>query len=219
MGGINPHNDAWNKARDEHFKSFYIDCISESSDAIIGHDKFGQLMHTSYRHRDDSDDVSIVTQSIHDVRGLKCPICSVAWGRGVESMVNQIFHCSMEKWMHQTCYDGVVAHNEFMLFYWALVDAKLRFSGLREIPNEYDGRRPWYETDLIEYANVKLKFGHRKRVDVIEITGVSMPNNIFEKEDVTKDISPTSVMIHAWSEDDVRRYIKEIAAALRGKVA
>lgn len=219
MDGHLPHSQAWNEARSNHFKSFYIDCISENSDAIIGHAKSGQLMYTLYCHEDDSDDVRIVTRPIHDVRGLKCPICSVVWVNGVRSIVNQTFHCAMEKWVHMTCQEGVLIYNEYELFYGAIVMAGLRFSGLREIPNEYDGRRPWYETDLTEYVNVKLKFGHRKRVDVIEIIGAPIPSNIFENEDVTKEIGPTRVMIHAWSDDDVRRYVKEIAAVLQNKTS
>jgi hypothetical protein len=187
-----------------------VNAICSDGNGVVGYDEFGQLVYSRNEGR------GAISTFIRDVRKEKCAICGGGWTETPKSMANQFYHSAREKWMHETCYVGVLAHNEHEKFFYALVDAKLKFSGLREIPNEYGGawNTTWYETDLLDHPGAKMKFGSRKRVDVVSLSGADMAG-LFEHEDVTKDAGADGVMIHAWSDEKVREYVKEIAKRLK----
>lgn len=165
---------------------------------------------------------------IGDPRGHKCRICLQGWTLTVESLEDQEYWDSHEEWVHLSCSVRYAALQERDMWYGALIEAGIRFHGFEEIPNEYCpntpfyGRRPWYRVALIDSRRT-LKLGRRKRVYSMEIES-AMPGaglysleqaqELLKAEDVTKEIRPDGLLIHAWGRDKAREYVKAFAKIL-----
>ena len=105
---------------------------------------------------------------------------------------------------------------------------------IESIPNEYWPKNdiwgkltPWYRVRLLkrlpkenqtyEERNCavgrRLKLGRRKRVYVLKIEDGPAPydeklaQELFAKEDVTKEIGRETVMVHAWGKDKAKEYL------------
>lgn len=187
-----------------------------TDDGLVGYDQFGQLVVTK-------KDGNFETSSfIADVRGKTCIICSHGWEPTSVSMVDQFHWDLVGDYVHESCLDRHTGLIERREFFHALVAARVRFSGLRPIPNEYHGaamkERPWYVAELLDYP-VAFKLGARKRVDHVEVIaqgGLVLAwygdaEKAFAAEDVTKHFSPASVLLHAWTTEKMREYVKKLA--------
>lgn len=165
---------------------------------------------------------------IGDPRGHKCRICLQGWLLTTESLEDQAWSREYEEWCHLSCQIRYSGLKERDMWFGALVGAGIRFHGLEAIPNEYwcndpwYGQRPWYRVRLLDSRRT-LKLGKRKRVYCLEIES-AMPGagfysqeqaqDLFKMEDVTKTIRPDSLLIHAWSDDKAREYLKAFAQIL-----
>lgn len=194
--------------------------MSDGFRKFIGYDEFGQFYSTVRE-----DDGMTIGRIICDVRGKVCPICNQQWQENPDSINDQFFWRSHEKWAHETCFVRYLALQDFDLFYDSLCKANIRFEKLNPIKNGYYsdrsvwGRlRPWYSVQPLDYP-CTIELGRRKRVFQIKVISNCMnPNafsSLFADEDVTKEFSnEIPVMIHAWSEEDLREYLMVIAGAM-----
>lgn len=195
----------------------------------IGYDEHGQLWHVR------QEGTRRTSAMIGNPIGHICPLCGRGWETRTESIIDQFHHQASRRWLHESCFVRHLAFNEHMLWYNALVDARIRFDGLSEIKNEYGGawNTPWYEVFVLSdgknetsFNEPRIKLGRRKRVWSMELwaaeacaTKCKMFPNLealkdFEKEDVTKEIGQHRVLIHAWTEEKARENLKVFARAL-----
>jgi hypothetical protein len=78
-------------------------------------------------------------------------------------------------------------------------------------------KQSWYYAELIEHP-VKFVMGRRKRVYSLEVVpqgGTKLEwckqaEKAFETESVTKKFGAGGVLLHAWSDDDLHRYVRKI---------
>lgn len=183
----------------------------------IGLDGFGQMMH--YYERDGYSGCHIV----EDVRGQTCELCGQKWKLTTASWIDQFLHSDFGVLLHQSCYLRYLGFKQKTDWFWALCDARLRFTKFDHLKNEYGGawNTPWYRTRLPDH-DAFLKLGRRKRVDVIELIRddpypelIGRIAGMFASEDVTKDTdNSTTFMIHSWSNEKSIEYLKKIAEAL-----
>lgn len=120
--------------------------------------------------------------------------------------------------VHQTCYSRWSAFKERSELIEDLEKAKVFDFKISEIINEYRGTSgsPWYIINPDGKTEV-LKFGRRKRVynmqfQMLTIQQQAKLETEFALEDVTKiknsnDTTGLSYLIHAWTRDDVVRYL------------
>lgn len=187
-----------------------------TDDGLVGYDEYNQLSVTKKEKGCET------SWFIADVRDKTCAICAHGWEPNSISMADQFHWDVVEGYVHRTCLDrhrGIIERGEF---YNALVAARVRFEGLKTIPNEYHGpsmkERPWYTAELLDYP-VMFKLGARKRVDHIEViplgdvklTWCQEAEKAFETENVTKHFRLDSVLLHAYTPHDVRSYIARLA--------
>lgn len=161
---------------------------------------------------------------IGDPRGHKCPMCLQGWVLTVESLKDQNYNREFKEWWHYTCFIRYLTMKDRDLFFGALVDAKIRFSGLEEMPSQYWrndpiwSKRNWYFTKALDQP-IEIIMGSRKRVYNIEF----IPTNEaplkawqeaaqeFAKEEVTKEFGPKRVLLHAWGGQKLKDYLKRLS--------
>lgn len=207
-----------------------------TDDGTVGYDQFNQLLAKTPR-----ENGGVVDSLIQDVRGKTCEICLRGWEPTAKSMIDQHFWREFDSYVHVTCYIRHVALCERSGFYWFLVNARIPFRNFRQIDGRYWRKddawyRPWYAADLCDSKaeeavarlsgnTVRIEIGWRKRVIAIElIAGGSThfdwcdaAEKDFTTETVTKDFSPTRILLHAHGSDKAREYIKRLARV--GKLA
>ena len=176
---------------------------------------------------------------IADVRGKTCPVCARGWEPTAVSLGDQYFWRSREEWAHESCFTRYLGIDEHEFWHGALCSV-VRFHGLVKLPNEYGGawNTPWYRIPLCDVPRT-LKLGRRKRVYHMEIEALeaelaaprdaeegarrlvakarmdfSKAEALFKSEDVTKEFSEHSVMIHAWDRERARQYLRKFAEIL-----
>jgi hypothetical protein len=193
-----------------------------TEDGNVGFDEYNQLVLRWPLGKD-----SFEYRFIKDVRGKRCPICLQAWLPTAASMRDQVQWRLIDEWVHETCLYRHIGFVERQEFFSAIVEAELRFDGLRPIENRYwpksyeASNKPWYETKLLDYPTI-LVIGHRKRVTEIELTPVKGSvliaewfRDAFKAEDVTKKFDAQGVRVHAWNDEKVGKYLGVIAELLR----
>lgn len=204
-----------------------------TADGLVGWDQFNQLWLWRVDGKSRSGTV------IADVREKTCPVCNRGWEATAESLGDQYHWDSRKQWVHESCfvrYQGLTEHD----FWHEALCGVFRFQGLKEIPNEYRGawNTPWYRIPLSDVPRT-LKLGTRKRVYHMEIEeeAAELPpprdaeegarrlvakarmdfgkaEALFASEDVTKSFGPQRVMIHAWTREKARQYLRKFAEIL-----
>lgn len=204
--------------RREPGQKFIVKPVTE--DGLVGYDQFDQFAVTQV--------LPDGTQSSHhiaDVRGRTCVMCERGWEPTGPSMADQLKWTISESFVHLSCFvrHGALVQRE--LFWTALVNsAEVRFHGFEPIANNYWpssdpwAKQPWYQAFLMDHQ-AKFILGRRKNVyhvEVVPLDGTRLGFHVqaakaFEAENVTKEFSSVSVMLHAWSSDKLREYVKKIA--------
>lgn len=187
-------------------------------DGLCGYDQHGQLWVW------EKQGVSMSGRMIHDVRGEKCRICLQGWSLTSESMGDQ-FKDRHDNWLHYSCYIRFLAMKDRDLFADAIIRARIRFDGLKEIPSGYWVNDPlwknrsWYVAKALD-APIQITIGSRKRVYNMEFMpldgdfSASVVEDLkleFRDEDVTKEFNRKRVLIHAWTGEKVREYLKRLS--------
>lgn len=195
-----------------------------SEDGLFGFDQYGQLM-VGRVSRDGYTSYTFVV----DVRDKKCEICQRGWDLNAESMGDQVEWRLIGQMVHLSCLVRHDSFNQRAEVSGALYEAGIRHKGLKPIPNEYWrnddfwGKQPWYRADLVEHLGVYFVIGHRKRVWSIEVkSDVKVQHPIpwwgaaklaFDSENVTKEFGTHGILVHAWSIEKMRDYVKRLAEA------
>ena len=186
-----------------------------SPDGLVGFDEFNQLVRS---WRDGNLTCSTFTP---DLRDITCVLCGKDWELSGPGYANHYYHNARERSVHQSCFIRHLAFNEYLMWREALIDAKIRFEKMDEIPNEYGGawNTPWYTIAPMECKQAIIKVGSRKRVYHVELILTSLVPyqealSVLDKEDVTKAQSSSSYMIHAWTEGKAKEYIKVFSRAM-----
>lgn len=185
-----------------------------TGDGLCGFDKFNQFW--VYWPAEDRGYAGSI---MPDVREKKCAICGQGWECTSESLRNQYFTRVTDEFVHETCYVGYLAMEEAGMFYHALCEARGQLVIVwhwKKIPNEYRGswNTPWYRVRFEGYVPY-LKIGSRKRVYHMSMHDlrsdqVAAFEKLVEREESTKgaESDRRSVYIHAWTREDVRRYLE-----------
>lgn len=188
-------------------------------DGLCGYDKNGQLWVWEKQGE------SMSGHMIRDPRGETCKVCLHGWVLTSESMKDQ-YKDQHDEWMHYSCYIRFLSLKDRDLFDGALIGARIRFDGLHEIPSQYWlndplwKKRSWYVTKTVG-APIQIQIGSRKRVYSVEFTPlddgcfsstvVDEVEREFRDEDVTKEINRKAVLIHAWTGEKLRDYLKRLS--------
>lgn len=194
-----------------------------SGDGLLGFDTYGQLWATWYPDGGDTKHATIVP----DMRGKTCAICGKGWLVEAEEFLNQIHLDTIEDFAHKTCFVGHQMLTEATMWYGMLCarisqECKIPWTW-KKIPNEYRGawNTPWY---LIEFKGYvpKLKLGSRKRVWHMSLHDVTRQQKekleeLFQPVTDTKwfTTSPEGCGVHAWTEEQARKYLDLFAWALK----
>lgn len=188
-------------------------------DGLCGYDKNGNL----WVYEKNSS--GMTGHMIYDPRGQTCKVCLRGWVLTSESMRDQ-YKDQHDEWLHYSCHIRFLSMKDRDLFDGALVGARIRFPGLREIPSQYWvndpiwAKRSWYVTKVND-APIQIQIGSRKHVYSMEFTPVEDGNfsqaaledaeREFLSEDVTKHFNRKSVLIHAWTGEKLRDYLKRFS--------
>lgn len=180
----------------------------------IGFDQFKQFMWIA------EHEGAQVMKGIFDVRGKKCAICGRTWENTAKDITNQHSPYGRNTLVHETCFVGHLAQVQFDLLQDALsANSILEAGEIKEIANQYGGawNTPWWKVKIKNRSGFKIgiTFGRRKRVYVIHATPLggtkfALNGSEFKEEIVTKEIDSDYVMIHAWTNEKVKEYIKTI---------
>jgi hypothetical protein len=107
----------------------------------------------------------------------------------------------------------------------AIIRARIRFDCLKEIPSGYWVNDPlwknrsWYVAKALD-APIQITIGSRKRVYNMEFMpldgdfSASVVEDLkreFRDEDVTKEFNHKRVLIHAWTGEKVKEYLKRLS--------
>lgn len=190
-------------------------------DGLCGYDKNGTLWVWEKQGE------TMSGHMIHDPRGEKCKICLQGWVLTSESMGDQ-YKDRHDEWMHYSCYIRFLSLKDRDLFDDALIAARIRFDGLKAIPSQYwrnDLRwknRSWYVTKTVG-TPIQIVIGSRKRVYSIEFSPLDDDDfstvvlddvkQEFRDEDVTKEFNRKLVLIHAWTGERLKDYLKRLSTA------
>jgi hypothetical protein len=186
-------------------------------DGLCGWNKYGALWLW------ERDGATMSGHGIEDTRGMTCRICLQGWVLTCESLKDQ-YENQYNEWVHYSCYIRLLAMLDRDLFYDGLIQARIRFKGLQEIPNQYWGRdriwskRNWCVAKALDQP-IQITLGSRKRVYNIEFEPVEgdLPKAWeaaameFHKEDVTKEFGPKRVLLHAWGGTQLKDFIKRLS--------
>ncbi len=192
-------------------------------DGLIGFDKFGQLQakEVGAEHT--------MSWIISDVREKTCVICNHGWELNHKSFKDQHYWHNRKVLIHESCYKRYLMLSEWEQVYFNVCSLNLAFpEGLKERKNEYGGawNLPWYEFEWNGAETFTIVIGRRKRVWHMEIQGPTpgypglpdldyrMAEKCFSEERVTKEFGPTSVMVHAWTDEKMLAYLKKFVRIL-----
>jgi hypothetical protein len=152
--------------------------------------------------------------------GMTCLICCRGWDLTGASLADQYRWSLTESYVHRTCLDRHIGLTERAIYHDALCNAQIRFATLEPVPNRYTGEplRPWYQAHAINTSFAFL-LGYRKRVHHVEavprvgtkLGWADAAREAFDGENVTKEFSSSSVLLHAWSDEKLREYLVTIA--------
>lgn len=183
----------------------------------VGFDRFGQLMLAT------PEGEWTTYTFVRDLRGLTCPICLRVWEATGDSLADQTHWDLIDERVHASCLERHYGFVERARIQSALIEARIRFTGLRAIPNGYwpSSQRPWYQLDALDWP-VRFSIGWRKRVIEISLepidagpdVDVSAMESAFADADVTKNFDARHVLIHAWGYESLRDYLGRIRIAL-----
>jgi len=170
-----------------------------------------------------------VTYPLRNPLGKTCLICNQEWQLNHKSVKDQYFWHSREELVHKSCYRRYLTLRDWDMIYNHVCSFHLAFpGGLKEVENQYKGawNTPWFEFVWKDAPTFTILIGPRKRVYHMEIKAPQqahegmpaldyrMAEKCFSEEDVTKEFGPTSVMVHAWSEEKVLAYLKKFVRIL-----
>lgn len=189
-------------------------------DGRVGFDSHGQLLAYKVERQ------HMVHEHIADVRGCLCQICGHGWLPNGDSMLDQYRWRLIDDYVHESCllrHSAFVERAEFDL---AIAAARLRFERLVPIENRYwpksisESKKPWYQVKLLDHP-VEIVIGARKKVDSVSFLPVGdhrfdwwdRAERAFATEDVTKEFGPERILVHAWTNEKMRDYMKRIAQA------
>jgi hypothetical protein len=205
-----------------------------TADGLVGWDQFNQIWLWEVEGETRRGHI------IADVREKICRVCNRGWETTAKGLGDQYYWQTREEWAHASCFVRYLALREYSFWHDALCGV-FRFERPAEIPNEYGGawNTPWYRVTLLDVPRT-LKLGHRKRVYHMEIepegryappaddtpeaaakrfaararTNLSHATKLFEAEEVTKEVGADMVLVHAWTEEKAREYLKHFAQVL-----
>ncbi len=194
-----------------------------TADGYIGYDKFNQLQ--AVRFENGSMISWIIANPLEEI----CPICDRGWNLNHTSIKDQHYWHDRKELTHESCFKRYLKLREWSMFFNAVVECNLAFpGGLKEVKNEYGAawNLPWYEFTWKGAETFTIVIGRRKRVDHVEIKAPTegypglpsldyrMAEKCFSEEDVTKDFGPTSVMVHAHTDEKLKAYLKKFVRIL-----
>jgi hypothetical protein len=190
-------------------------------DGLCGYDQHGQLWVW------EKQGASMSGHMIRDPRGQICRVCLQGWVLTSESMKDQ-YKDRHDDWLHYSCYIRSLSMKDRDLFSDALIGARIRYDGLKEIASQYWrndtlwAKRSWYVTKT-DGAPIQITIGSRKRVYSVEFTpqedgefSASVIEDLkreFREEDVTKEFNRKSVLLHAWTGEKLKEYLKRLSTA------
>jgi hypothetical protein len=189
-----------------------------TDDGLVGYDEFEQLMVCRIDKQGDK-----IFSSVFDVRNETCVLCDRGWEPTGPSIADQSVWQISRTHVHVTCLVRFGALGQRESYWLALVAARVRFGGLVPISNQYWpssdpwAKQPWYYAELLDYP-VKFVLGMRKRVHHVELraqggtelASLVAAEDVFKDEDVTKEFSPTKILLHAWSTEKMNEYVKRL---------
>lgn len=167
------------------------------------------------------------SSSISDVSNDICTLCGKGWEKTVTAFRDQMWHDDSLAYLHRSCFERHLGFRERIEFVEALKEAGFErkdLMSIKPLPNQYRGawNTPWYEIAVPFLPNTPvMKFGARKRVFNIEITGindlgVSLLVDAFKEEgNVTRGHAEGMFYTHAWGMDKATEYFKKILSVLR----
>jgi len=169
----------------------------------------------------DRDDPShSYTYMPHNPEGLVCPICGINWEPSPRGVMDQFYCRDAEALVHKTCYERWLGFQQRMLFISALNNSNFRVESFDQIPNQYKGawNTPWYVVTF-QTPGLRMTIGRRKRVFSVTFESdddlpFSQIKKMFKEEDVTKEFNSQHVLLHAWSDEKLREYIKKLSEVL-----
>ena len=192
-------------------------------DGFIGYDEFNQL--NAVKFENGSRISWIIWNPLENI----CPICNRGWDLIHTSIKDQHYWHDRKELTHKSCFERYLKLREWSLIYNAVCDCHLAFpDGLKERENGYGAawNLPWYEFKWKGAETFTIVIGKRKRVFHMEIKVPApsypgtpeleyrMAEKCFSEESVTKEFGPTSVLVHAWGEENVRAYLKKFVRIL-----
>lgn len=206
-------------------------------DGLVGYDRNDNFV--AFAKLYGSGEPSIYSSTnTRDITGEMCPLCGKIWGpeNTQAQFLDQIWSDAAMSSVHRSCFERALGFNEREKWVDALKEAEFDRSDImtiKQIPNEYRGawNTPWYVIELKGVKRAKgdpvmLKFGARKRVYNIEISGIeangpTLLMKKFEAEETTKDIidGGHGFLIHAWGMDKSKEYLTGIVASLKAMEA
>ncbi len=192
-------------------------------DGYVGFDEFGQLQAKEVEAKHTTSWI------VWDVREKTCFICNHGWELNHKSFKDQYYWHDRKELIHESCFKRYRKLREWSMFFNAVVECNLAFpGGLKEVKNEYGAawNLPWYEFKWKGAETFTIVIGRRKRVDHVEIKAPTegypgmpsldyrMAEKCFSEEDVTKDFGPTSIMVHAHTDEKLKAYLKKFVRIL-----
>lgn len=147
-------------------------------------------------------------QSALPPQGARCDRCGRGWD--LDNVRDFYWHRSDQPPRHESCQQLKVIQDEIKEIGDVVCRAKIPFSDVYMIPNEYSRGDPSYFGPwfMVETPRGRVKIGWRKRVINIDWgeTAIQLPSGTFEDEDVTKG----ATFIHAWGTDKAVQYLRKI---------
>lgn len=188
-----------------------------SPDGLVGYDQFGQLAVTK------KDGEYETSHFIADVRDKTCALCLHGWELSGPGMDDQMHWQLIDDHVHESCWVRHIGFIERSEFFNAICAARVRFKGLTAIENGYwpksyrISQKPWYRAELLDHP-AAFVLGARKRVDQIEIIPTEgelgwygEAERAFADLRDTKHFTPHSVLLHSYTTEKTREYIKQLS--------
>lgn len=186
-----------------------------TSDERVGFDQHGQLVCKTV------DGDTTTWRFVKDVRDRTCAICAHGWELNGDSFSDQMGWSLIDEAVHRSCLIRHEALCERHDVTEALINARVRFE-LSPIDNQYWrppdpwSKKPWYRARLLDHPHVAFVIGRRKRVFEVVVEGPCSWHREaaldFAAEQVTKTFADDRILVHAWGRDQLRAYVRRIAA-------
>lgn len=199
-----------------------------TADGMFGLDEFGQK---TLKTIERGGEIEVYT-FVADVRDMTCGLCERGWEPTGPSIGDQYHWDLTDSYVHLSCYVRFIGFRQRAAVWRAMVDARLRFGGIKVLPNNYWGPndpwgkgQPWYQVELTEFP-FSFVIGMRKRVWSIDLTPVlkgavhegvwRRAEELFRSQDVTKHFGSEGIGLHAWGESKMIEYVGVLASLLKG---